>query len=240
VRRFAVVALLLLLLPACKDKKKTDDDAAGRAARGRLAVLAGATANGSYDAVYKFEQRPSGTSGLIRIRQLPPQYRIDVTAKSTASFFSLTNSVVSCTEKNKKTSCFLVAKPGEPVPALFDPGVQRLFRDAVEELAANPNDYSVTTVAEPSPEPSPDPNTLPLPHGECFAVTRASTPSPDDGGGFENGTYCFAEEGLATYIEVASGTLTLRTLRPTPKADAFKPPATVQKLPELSPTPSKS
>jgi hypothetical protein len=249
----------LLLVSGCSEDKKAKEPEGERAlreARGRLAVLAQATANGVYDATYRFVQKPSNHTGVIRIRQQPPQYRIDITARDSASFFSLTTGTVSCSQKvqkkKKAKTCFLVAKPGEAVPALFDPGVQRLFRDAVQDLASNPTDYTVTTTtppsappttsATPSGTPAPSRSAAPLPTGECFLVTRATEAPATQG--FEDGTYCFAESGLATSIAVSSGTLTLTEVGGTPHPDAFKPTgiAKVQKLPELTspkPTPSK-
>ncbi|HEU0132764.1 MAG TPA: hypothetical protein VFQ85_17425 [Mycobacteriales bacterium] len=247
--RCVLLAVLLVLSGCTSHKKPPDPDAEGRRVRGRLAVLAQATANAAYDATYKFVQHPSNAHGAIRIRQSPPQYRIDVVAKGTASFFALRSGTVSCSQKGTKKTCFLVARPGEEVPALFDPGVQRLFRDAVSDLATNPNDYVVTEVPAPSASASATGSATPsasatasppaLPVGECFAVTRAaSAPPATEKGGFEDGTYCFAEQGVATSISVASGTLTLTALGPAPGASAFKPPTTVQKLPDLTPTPT--
>jgi hypothetical protein len=260
-RTLAAVTALLLVLPACTSRKKADPNAGMARARARLAVLAQATATNSYDASYGFRQLPSNSAGYIRIRQSPPQYRIDVVSKSSgASFFSLTSGTVSCAQRSKRNTCFLVALPGEEVPALFDPGVQRLFRDAVEDLAANPTDYLVTAIGTASPgatpsftatpstatpeSPSPGPSASPggLPVGECFAVVRASgAPPATERGGFEDGTYCFAEQGVATSIEVASGTLTLGRLLGPPPAIVFKPTTKVVRLPDLAtPTPKPS
>ena len=250
--------MLLLLALACTkgDPSPTPSGDPEAAARGRLAVLAQKTADGEYDATYRFVQRPSNATGSIRIRQVPPQYRIDVTSKGTASFLSLTTGVVSCTVKAQGSTCFLVARPGEEVPALFDPGVQRLFRDAVEELAKNPNGYRVSEFTPPldtseptppvtltpqSPGATPTPSPEPLPVGVCFSVERLATPSPGTvAAGFEDGTYCFAERGVATRIEVKSGVLELVALGGAPDATWFAPPARVQQLPALSPTPPAS
>ena len=253
--------MLLLLALACTKDDPTPTPPVPDPeveARGRLTVLAQKTADGQYDATYRFVQRPSDATGTIRIRQVPPQYRIDVTSKGTASFLSLHTGVVSCTVKAEGSSCFLVAQPGEEVPPLFDPGVQRLFRDAVQELAKNPNDYRVAEVTPPlattpptptaaatltpaSPGATATPSPEPLPTGVCFAVERLSTPSPGTAAaGFENGTYCFAEEGVATRIEVQSGVLELVALGGQPNSTWFAPPAKVQQLPVLTPTPTPS
>ena len=226
-RPVRLLLVLLLFATACTDAKEKDPNAALNAARARLAVLAQATANGAYDATY-------------RIRQRPPQYRIDITTKDAASFYSLTTGTVSCSAKGKKKTCFLVARPGEDVPPLFDPGVQRLFRDAVEELSAHPTDYVVTRVLpSASPPATASPSGTPLPVGECYLVNRvAASPTPGAGPGFENGTYCFAEQGVATEIDVLSGSLTLTSIGAPPGDSAFKPIAKVQQLPDLSPTPT--
>ena len=246
-RLLALLACLALVVGCTNDAKKKppaidDGSEAARAARGRLAVLAQATANGAYDATYTFVQHPSNTGGVIRIRQSPPQYRIDVVGKNdTASFYALrSGNVVSCSRTPKKKTCFLVARKGEEVPPLFDPGVQRLFRDAVQDLATNPTDYDVTPVPAPTGTPTPTPTATPAAVGECFTVNRTdAAPTPSPRGGFENGTYCFSEaDGVATRIEDASGTMTLTKLRPAPAADAFKPITKVLKLPELTPSPT--
>ena len=256
--------LALLLLTACTEKeKKPDPGAALREARARLAFLAQTTADAKYDAQYRFVQLPSNTAGVIRIRQAPPAYRIDIIRTNGASFFSLPRGAVSCSSKGTKKTCYRVSGPGQEVPGLFDPGVQRLFRDAVEDLAANPDDYLVTRVdatptAEPagtgsattsattSPKASPKPvatasGSLPIPPAECFRVERTVvTPNPDEEVGFENGTYCFAEQGVATSIAVDSGTLTLVKLLGPPPAAAFEPPALIRDLPKLTPKPTPS
>ncbi|HVF03695.1 MAG TPA: hypothetical protein VNA20_02535 [Frankiaceae bacterium] len=271
-RPSSFLAVLLAGAVACTGgttERRPDPDAALRDARARLAALARATADGSYDAEYRFVQTASRASGSIRIRQRPPQYRIDIASKGGAAFFALTTGVVSCSTEKRKATCFLVARPGEEVPGIFDPGVQRLFRDAVEDLATNPGDYLVrpadgpptpsapptatavptlpsatpspTRTATPSATPSATASAAPLPAGECFQVERVdTTPNPDQPVGFENGTYCFAEQGVATSITVASGTLTLVRLLAPPEPAAFQPPAKVQKLPDLSPTPKPS
>jgi len=130
-RRLLLVLLLVLTLPACKKDHTPAPTPDPNAARDRLAQLADLTAKASYDATYKFAQRGGGGRGTVRIRQAPPQYRIDIATKDVASFYYLRTQVISCSQKGTKKACFLVARPGEEIPSLFDPGVQRLFRDAV-------------------------------------------------------------------------------------------------------------
>jgi hypothetical protein len=238
--RLPAALLAVLALAACTHAKKKPQGEPPVDARARLSVLAQAAANGTYDAQFSFVQRASGKTGTIRIRQAPPRYRIDIVSKDAkASYFLLTTGVVACSHKPHKDACFLAARPGEPVPALFDPGIQRLFRDAVQELAKNPDDYAVTQVS-PTPSVTPTPSASgDLPTGECFDVRRLSS-SPPPGGTppLEDGTYCFAEQGLPTSIDVASGTMTLTALGPPPNDKAFQPFAKVQQLPALTPTPT--
>jgi hypothetical protein len=248
--RPAVLLVALLVLPACThDKKKADPNAELNAARGRLAVLAQATANGSYIATYRFVQRSDGTAGTIRFVQAPPRYRFDVIVHNSASYFELPTGVVSCARKELKKTCFLVARPGEEVPALYDPVLPRLFRDAVADLAANPTEYVVRQVPYPSASVSPSsasasasatpgPSATPLPTGECYAVTRTSSTPSADRTGFEDGTYCFAEQGIATYIDVTTGSMVLTAVGGTPNDASFKPITKVVRLPDLTPSPT--
>lgn len=234
-----LLVLLLVLVPACTTHKKTVVPPDPDAARNRLAQLADLTAKASYDATYKFAQRGTGARGTVRIRQVPPQYRIDIATKDVASFYYLRSQVISCSQKGAKKACFLVARPGEEIPSLFDPGVQRLFRDAVVDLAAHPADYTVSVVPPTPPTATPAPS--PVLANECFLVNRApaTASAAPERAGFENGTYCFGTEGIATLIDVSSGSLTLLSVGAPPTSAAFKPITTVTKLPNLSPTPKK-
>lgn len=209
------------------------------AAQRRLAELAGLAAKASYDATYSLDAR-TGDRGTIRIVAAPPSYRVDVQlgGAEPSIYIQRAGTVVSCRVSAGKPSCFLVARPGEPVPDIFDPGVQRLFSDAVADLAARPSSYVVETqpgkaLAEGEPA------------AECFDVRRSAsteqasaTPSaPADPTGFETGQYCFADDGLLTRLTVSTGTLILTSRGPVPASALFDPPARPAALPDL-PTPS--
>ena len=203
-------------------------------AQERLAELAHLAATASYDATYSL-RAASGDAGSIRIVVAPPSYRVDValTGSAPSLYFQRAGTAVSCSTKASRPSCFLVARPGEPVPELFDPGVQRLFSDAVADLAARPERYVVLRAA--SSAPSQPPGT------ECFDVRRvdespAAAPVTDPTG-FETGQYCFGTDGVLTRLAVSTGTLTLTKRGPAPTAAVFEPPATPVALPPL-PTPS--
>ncbi len=214
-------------------------------AQQRLATLAGNAARASYDATYDFTEPTTKAGGTIRIATAPPSYRVDIrntkTPTTTAVFITTPTGTVSCTLRDRaKPSCFLVARPGEEVPATFDPGVQRLFSDAVADLSEHPERYAVAPIA-------PSPARGAVPAAECFRVDLLQRPTTTPGGagkppgGFETGDYCLAEQGLLTSLRVTSGTLTLSRLGPKPTPAVFTPPVPPVSLPPLpsgSPSPS--
>ena len=237
--RFVLTAravLLGVLLVSCSGG--SDNPAGGderlSAAQRRLAELAGLAAKASYDVTYTVVAA-TGEQGTVRIVAVPPSFRVDVIVSGAPStFIQHGGSTVSCAMKSGRPACLLVARPGEPVPDVFDPGVQRLFTDAVADLAAHPERYVVTTA---SPTAAPDAES------ECFEVRRlaaSASPSPtSDPTGFETGQYCFADDGVMTRLSVVTGTLTQAGRGPKPTAALFVPPATPVALPDLpSPSPS--
>lgn len=196
-----------------------------------LAALAAKAAAASYDATYDFNTQ--STKGLLRIFAAPPNYRVDVAVgPQTAQFYRIHLGTVSCgLRPDKPASCALVAAPGAPVPAVFDPGVQRLFADGLDALAKDPAGYAIAGLTDSSAAPG-------VPAGKCFHVERladlkAVSPGvvPAPGKGFESGDYCFdPASGVLTAVRVATGTLTL-TKAPTKPTDAdFIPPAVAQPL----------
>ena len=236
--RTLVAALTVALLAGCSDdppaKPDPEPSEALSAPQRRLAELAGLAATAAYDVTYALSAA-SGDKGTIRIVAAPPSYRVDVTlgGGEPSTFIQRDGTVTSCTRKSGKASCFLVARPGEPVPELFDPGVQRLFSDAVAELAAHPDDYSVEAVAAAAPADD-----------ECFDVRRSAfassasasagpTPTTTNPTGFETGQYCFGSDGVLTRLDVTTGTLTLQSRGTAPTAALFDPPASPIALPDL-------
>ena len=200
-----------------------------------LARLANKVVTSRYDAVYVFEAPATRDVGSLRILASPPNYPVDITNRGSTSIFIVTAArTVSCsiTPQNKR-SCFLVARAGEEIPDLFDPGVQHLFSDAVADLGKNPMAYQVTRT----------PNVrLPggLPDGYCFDVRRVDPIAGEDPVGFETGRYCIAERGVLTQLSVTTGRITLKKLGPPPAAAQFNPIAPVAALPDLSPKPKPS
>ena len=240
--RPAAVALSLLLVASCDGSPsakpfETPSETPSVAPtptpeQSDLARLANKVVYNRYDAVYGFEAPATKDRGSLRILASPPNYRVDITNRGTTSIFLVTRTrTVSCsiTALNKR-SCFLVARAGEEVPDLFDPGVQHLFSDAVADLGKNPLAYEVTRVANVR---------LPggLPDGYCFDVERAEPVTGEDPVGFESGRYCFAERGVMVLLAVKTGRITLKKLGTAPKPAQFQPIAPVSALPDLTPTP---
>jgi hypothetical protein len=241
----AVAAAGVLLTASCtSETKKTTASPAPNTARQQLAALASKTAAAAYDATYDFEARTAGGKGTLRIVAMPPtRYRLDVVSGGkTAQFYDVEAGVVSCALKpGAPTTCVLVAKKGEPVPDIFDPGVQHLFTTGPKALADNPDGYDVRSLPDA-------PAVAGLPAGKCFHVERLAdlqTLSPGTvtppGEGFESGDYCFdPASGVLTSAKVTSGTLTLSKLGPAPTAAEFEPPAKPVPLPSTSATPTAS
>jgi hypothetical protein len=239
-RALAVVAVAVALVPACT--KERDVATAPSASptvtsllspeQQRLSQLAGRAAAIPFDAAYSLTTTLTKKPSSVRIIVLPPgRLRVDVrSGGQTASSFQIAMGTVAC--KSDKT-CVLVARPGEKVPEGFDPGVQRLFSSAADELGRNPGAFDVSALPD-------RPKKGRLPASECFHVTRrSSSPAPKaDPSGFETGDYCFTARGVPTLMKVNYGTLTLKTLGGKPTPSLFVPPKKPIALPELSPTPT--
>ena len=240
------LTVLLALAAACTGRDRpspaTSPTGGSSVAQEQLAGLARTAAAASYDATYDFEARTAGDKGVIRIVTLPPsRYRVDIVSGGrTAQIYSTEDGVVSCALKaGTQTTCVRVAGKGDPVPEVFDPGVQHLFTTGPAALASNPQGYDVRSLPDA-------PAAGDLPGGKCFHVERIADLQPvspgtvtPEGEGFETGDYCFDEaSGVLVSATVTSGALTLSKLGPAPTAAAFTPPATpVLPSGSASPTP---
>jgi hypothetical protein len=213
-------------------------------ARDELVALAGKAAKAAYDATYKFDAPLSGGSGTLRILADDPDFRLDLArAAQTARFYTVKAGSIACSVPTGggTPTCLLVAKPGQPIPDAFDPGVQGLFTTAVEGVREKPEDFRVTS--------RPDaPAIGGVEGGRCFTVQRQSdlrTPTPGQapvpGRGFESGDYCFdPATGVLLSAKLQSGSLSLTKLGPKPVAKEFVPPVTPTPLPSQSAAPSGS
>ncbi|MCA1824527.1 MAG: hypothetical protein LC640_09755 [Frankia sp.] len=236
--RTPALCAALLLATACRHQAPAPEPVALTAAQQHLVAVAQAAASATYTATYSFAEPATKDTGTIRIAAAPPQYRVDIaTAGKTATFIASRRGTYSCASSRaatKKPTCLLVARPGEPVPDTFDPGIEHLFSDAVIELAGNPTHYSVAELA-------PRVGGGAVPFARCFRVNRSGSaqPSPvNDPAGFETGDYCFADQGVLVSARVATGTLLLIRLGPAPAAREFTPPAPAAVLPSLPAGPS--
>jgi len=89
------------------------------------------------DITYRIKRsNPDQPAGLVRIQRVGQRYRVDVTrGSSTSSLRTAPRGLVSCLRTPNDRSCFLVAKPGDRPPALFNPGVQRIITSVMPALA---------------------------------------------------------------------------------------------------------
>jgi hypothetical protein len=244
-RRAAALAVTTALLAsACTTSKPAapGPSAASQPALSRaqvaLAALATRAAGAAYDATYRLTTTLSSKPGTIRVITLPPgRIRVDVTTQGVvASSYMTSIGAVSCkTQKGKKPTCLLVARPGEKVPSAFDPGVQRLFSDAAAELGRDPGTFDVSALPA-------RPKSGKLPAATCFHVQRKTTAAlpAQDPSGFETGDYCFSAGGVPTSLKVNYGTLSLAALGARPTAKLFVPPVKPMQLPALTPPPKPS
>lgn len=185
--------------------------------------MARASARASYTADYAvtgagFAAGPAS----LRVSVRPPAYRVDLTtADVTSVLLSSGNGPVSCRIGGRPTTCFQVAAKGQPVPELFDAGVQRVFTSYLTTLAGGTVGYVVAEVPPPMPRPG-------MPAGRCFTVRAATGTRPT----VANGTYCLTEAGMPTSVTFPSGAMTLVRTSAPPEARYLQPPSSPTPLPK--------
>jgi hypothetical protein len=169
----------------------------------------------SYTAIYNVVATQPAGSAVVTVGHTPSAYRLNV-AKGTSVSVLIHNpqGTYSCQATPRRpVTCLLVAKPGSPVPALFDAG-QKLWSDYLTELSSNASAYLITSAGT-------TPATATLPAGECFAVAPMATPPPVTA--VATGTYCLTEGGIPTKATFTSGTFTLTRIDPAPRPNALLP-----------------
>lgn len=232
----SVAALLLVLAAgatACSDSQPTTSASPtppGSTASPTPTLSPGAAAAALvgqaprvFDAVYRLrstaERQPNA---LVRVRVTPNRYRVDVTrGRKTSTLMTAPAGLVSCQLAAGDRSCLLVAERDGQPPPLFDPGIQRIFRQVVPIVAAaRPGVRVMRAGVWRGPRAYGD--------SQCFEVGgRLSDP----------GVYCFLVEGrwagLLARAEFASGSLSLRAVTGRFDAEvAFTPPARPRPLPD--------
>lgn len=198
-----------------------------------LAALAGAATGRGYVATYLTVANRLGKPGrqaTATVSILPPRYRVDILDNGATAVLIGGGplAAVSCGIGPAITTyCLRVAAPGQPLPQIFDPGVQRVVTDDLAVLAARPDAFTVTArVGLPA--------TTTTPAASCFAVKPlAQPPAPPDKriARVDTGVWCLSADGLAVRLIFGSGTLTLRKVGAAPALSVFRPPATPQPIP---------
>ena len=191
----------------------------------RLAELAGTAAKGIFAGRYALVAG-DGTKATVTVSHLPTGYRVDIVAKDgvTDSLIGSSTGTVSCHTASGRTECFQAAAPGQPVPDLFDAGVQHVFTDHLARLASSVAEYEVD-------DSVPDVQPPPAPTAQCFSVTPlAGATEPV----VPSGDYCLAMSGLPTLITYGSASLTLEQVLPAPADSVLSAPASPQPLPSSS------
>ncbi len=157
----------------------------------------------SYSARYRLtsDGQPAVTVDVAATRTA---YSLRLTGPGSTSVFVVNAKGSFSCELATHTRCFLVAKPGKPVPAALDPGLERVFRTSLHELATHPDGYEVSVVEG------------------CFSVRPKGSVTPDT---VNKGTYCWSSGGVLTKYVSASGSLTLvRSGKAPTLADIVTPP----------------
>jgi hypothetical protein len=239
-RLVAVLSCSVLALTACTDSAPPDGPATTLAgsegspspservltARERAAQLT-ALAPTVFDANYRLEARGKRPDAMVRMRTKGDKFRLDVErGRTTAVLFTSRRGVVSCQIEDAKKgktqrACFLVAKHLNGLPTIFDPQVQRLFRSTTDRIARNRKALTIKRAP---------PWRAPAPYGpaECFRVRGLQV---------DRGTYCYLAKpgpliGLLARVEFPSGTLSLRTVNRSVRAQTFQPPVRPTPIPK--------
>jgi hypothetical protein len=181
-----------------------------------------------FKASYRLTTRGNLPDAKVLMRVLGERFRLDLThGRTTAVLVYGRRGIVSCRirqpaskEDRIERVCFLVAETPRQLPALFDPGIQRLFRPTTLALSRGGKQVMVRRDG-----------TWKAPHrlgeAECFAVR---------GERVERGRYCYLAEpgpniGLLARAVFPSGTLELRDVSSALRSGAFRPPVRPTPLP---------
>lgn len=241
----AVVATVTggLLLAGCGGGSSPDRSASPTPttpAAEQLAALAQAGTSAAYVATYELRTGSGGppaptsspTPATAVVYRSPTALRLDVISKTgIAVLVENGQGRFSCRVAGAKKVCFKVAPSGGTLPPEFDPGLQRVFKVYLEDLAQHADDYRVRRAGTTDARGD-------LPAGTCFTVaaTASSSPTatPSPAGGSDRaipGTYCLSDEGVVTEVRFESGSLDLKKLAPAPTAKQLQPPVSPTPLP---------
>lgn len=188
-----------------------------------LALLAKRASEASYTARFTLDRKTSKTPpARFTVYRTGKSLRVDVISNgATATLITTPKGSYSCRAARGEKTCFLIAGAGEPIPKLFDAGLQQVFTGYLQRLAQHASDYSVT-----------DAGTTPahdrLPGARCFDVAATSTtPKP----AVADGRYCLASTGIVSSVTYPTGTLRLTAVTAPPTARILAPYANPTPLP---------
>lgn len=192
-----------------------ESEGSGPPADEALAALAERGAAADFTARYALDST-DGPDATVQVFKRDSRYRVDITQHGiTAQLMTTAKGLVSCQRRGVAADCFLVAGPGERLPALLDPGLQRIFTTGLELLAADHESVHVRR-AEPLPSSSTGPA------ASCFAVS---------GEGIDDGEYCLLGSGIPARAVFSAATLELLATGAAPSWEAFHPPVKPTPLP---------
>lgn len=185
------------------------DDASARAAR---AIGSTSTARYSLTAT-------DGTTAQVVVARAGRQLRLDLVhgPRTDSLLLGADGTAVSChlsgAGSGSKPTCLRLAGPGQPLPPLLDPGLERVMTASLTYLAAGVATARATASLPESPA---------LPAAQCYDVS---------GIGQDAGTYCLSTDGLLRRAVFPSGTLDLVSVGAPPAAATFAPPVRPTPLP---------
>lgn len=209
---WSAAALLLLGLAACGNgapgPTPTTAPASSPAdapdARADLAAKATLAQDHAFAALYSLDDGHGAARNVVATTGADGTWRVDVSGgalggTADVSIVSTAAGVYQCTMSSSQQpitpTCVRVADPGKPVPADYDPQVERLFRQWLSVFTDRTAPLSVAVVQP-----------LNGAKGTCYSVDSiaAALSAPVD-----VGIYCYADDGLLTAARVDFGTLTL-------------------------------
>jgi hypothetical protein len=173
-------------------------------ARATLAALAALAEDRRYAAVYTLDTTGRPQRQVVATTAMDGNWRVDIPGgalggAADVSIVQIQAGVFQCSLPSAADptppACVKVADPDEPVPAKYDPGVQRVLHDWLAVFTDREAALSVSPAAP-----------LDGVQGSCYAVESISAALRAP---FDVGIYCYAADGLPTGARVAFGELRL-------------------------------